>query len=130
MNPAELFSQVVERARRATWWQMLLVGVAAAFVLPLVLSVVVMVVTSMPLVIMVLAIAVALVMFARAWVREFAYLMRLGDEMFPGRNDKLIWAMTLVFLPPIGAWLFRAHPEVHWPEPKPKPGRADAFDVL
>src|SRR5262245_61923442 len=31
-----------------------------------------------------------LVLFARAWVREFRFLMALGDEDFPGRFDKPI----------------------------------------
>ena len=70
----------------------------------------------------------ALILFARAWVREFAYLMRLGDDAFPGRNDKLIWAILLIVLPPVGVWLFRAYREAHWPEAKPAKARAEAFD--
>ena len=53
--------------------------------------------------------------------------MRLDDEAFPGRNDKLIWAVLLIVLPPAGVWLFQGYREVRWPVAKP--GRAaDAVD--
>ena len=68
------------------------------------------------------------VMFARAWVREFAYLMKLRDDAFPGHNDKLIWAILLIVLAPVGTWLFQNYREAHWPEAKPTKGRADAFE--
>ena len=100
--------------RQAEGWQIALLVVIAVLVLPL-----------MP-VVLTLALLAALVMFARAWVREFAYLMRLNDDAFPGRNDKLIWAMVLVVLPPVGAWLFQNYREAHWPEAKP--GKADLYD--
>ena len=73
-----------------------------------------------------LALLAAFVLFARAWLREFTYLMRLRDDAFPGHNDKLIWAILLIVLPPVGAWLFGAYREAHWPEAKP--GQADAYD--
>ena len=73
-----------------------------------------------------LSIIAAVVLFARAWLREFTYLMKLHDEAFPGHNDKLIWAMLLIVLPPVGAWLFQTYREAHWPEAKSNKG--DAFD--
>ena len=57
-----------------------------------------------------------LTLFLRAWRNEFTFLMGLRDGDFPGRNDKLIWAVTLLFFAPIGLWLFRAYRHVHWPE--------------
>jgi hypothetical protein len=63
------------------------------------------------------AIIAAVVFFARAWVREFSFLMSLRDENFPGRSDKLIWAFVLVALPPVGLLAFRAVRKSHWPEP-------------
>jgi hypothetical protein len=68
------------------------------------------------------AIIAAVVFFARAWVREFTFLMSLRDENFPGRSDKLIWAFVLVALPPVGLLAFRAVRKSHWPEPaEPEP---------
>src|SRR5689334_6716873 len=52
----------------------------------------------------------AVVAFALAWFHEFRFLMRLNDDAFPGRNDKLIWALLLMLFPPVGAvvfWSFR-----------------------
>jgi hypothetical protein len=45
--------------------------------------------------------------------------MLLGDDAFPGRHDKLIWALLLFILPPVGVWLFRSYREVRWPATKP-----------
>jgi hypothetical protein len=59
----------------------------------------------------------ALFWFARAWQKEFVFLMGLRDEQFPGRHDKLIWAVLLMTLAPIGIWFFRAYRLAHWPEP-------------
>ena len=59
--------------------------------------------------------------FTVAWVREFLYLMALRDEDLPGRFDKPIWAAVLIFLAPLGLFLFRSHRLAHWPEPEPKP---------
>jgi hypothetical protein len=64
----------------------------------------------------VLALVAAALLFARAWLREFAFLMHVGDDAFPGRNDKLIWAVLLIVLPPVGLYLFRAHRRAYWPE--------------
>jgi hypothetical protein len=110
----EWVQRAVDWFRQAEGWQIALLVVAAVIVLPV-----------MPLV-LTLALLAALVMFARAWVREFAYLMRLKDDAFPGHNDKMIWAMLLIVLPPVGAWLFQNYREAHWPEVKP--GKADLFD--
>jgi hypothetical protein len=100
--------------RQAEGWQILGLVLLAVVLLP-----------ALPLV-LALAIVAALVLFARAWLREFTYLMRLRDDAFPGHNDKLIWAMLLIVMPPVGAWLFQTYREAHWPEAKST--RADAFD--
>jgi hypothetical protein len=59
--------------------------------------------------------------FVRVWCDEFVFLMGLRDEELPGRNDKLIWSVMLLILPPISVWLFRSYRVAHWPEPKPVP---------
>jgi hypothetical protein len=100
--------------RQAEGWQIALVVLAAIFIVP-----------ALP-VVLTLAVVAALFLFARAWLKEFTYLMRLGDDAFPGHNDKLIWAILLIVMPPVGAWLFQTYREAHWPEVKPT--RADAFD--
>jgi len=100
--------------RQAEGWQIALLIVVGLLVLPL-----------MPFV-LALGVVFALVLFARAWLREFTYLMRLGDDAFPGHNDKLIWAMLLIVLAPVGTWLFQNYREAHWPEAKPT--RGDAFE--
>jgi hypothetical protein len=100
--------------RQAEGWQIALLIIAAVVLLPL-----------MP-VVLTLAVVAAVVLFARAWLREFTYLMRLRDDAFPGHNDKLIWAILLIVLPPVGAWLFQTYREAHWPEAKSSKG--EAFD--
>ena len=110
----EGYEWAVDRLRRLNGWQLLFLLVILTAVLPLV-----------PVALLAVVLA-ALFLFGRAWVREFGYLMRLDDDAFPGRNDKLIWAMLLIVLPPVGAWMFGSYREAHWPEAKP--GRADAFD--
>ena len=104
--------------RQAEGWQVALVILAGIFILPL-----------MP-VVLTLGVVFALVLFGKAWLREFTYLMRLGDDAFPGHNDKLIWAILLIVLPPVGAWLFQTYREAHWPEAKPPRARGDAFDAF
>lgn len=69
--------------------------------------------------VVVFAVLVAAVLLAIAWVREFVGLMSLGDESFPGRYDKLIWAALLVVLPPVGLVTFSVYRKVHWPSAKP-----------
>jgi len=62
---------------------------------------------------------IAFVLMILAWVREFVFLMRQADDVFPGRNDKLIWALLLIVLPPVGALAFWSFRRAHWPEAKP-----------
>jgi hypothetical protein len=69
-----------------------------------------------PEVLAVVAVVAVVVLFARAWLREFSFLMGVDDSAFPGRNDKLIWAVLLIVLPPVGVYLFRAHRRAYWPE--------------
>lgn len=66
------------------------------------------------------ALALAVVLFGLEWLREFGFLMRLNDDAFPGRNDKLIWAILMIVLPPVGLWQFRSYRQAHWPEAKPE----------
>ncbi len=57
--------------------------------------------------------------FVRNWRNEFVLLMGLRDDDFPGRNDKLIWAILLVAFAPLSIWFFRSYRLAHWPEPEP-----------
>jgi hypothetical protein len=61
---------------------------------------------------------ILLTWFVRSWHREFVLLMGLRDDEFPGRHDKLIWAVVLLAFAPIGIWFFRSYRLAHWPEPK------------
>ena len=65
------------------------------------------------------------VWFVRNWQKEFVFLMGLRDDDFPGRHDKLIWAIVLLAFAPIGVWIFRSYRLAHWPEPKPRGGRSE-----
>ena len=56
-----------------------------------------------------LFVAALLLLFFRAWRREFLGLMATPDDAFPGRHDKLVWAALMVLLPPVGFWCYRAH---------------------
>ena len=112
----EWFRWAGQRLQRAEGWQLFLMAIIALLILPLVPA------------LLVLALIVAFVMLVRAWVREFVYLMKLRDDAFPGHNDKLIWAILLIVLPPVGVWMFHTYREAHWPEAKP--GRADGFDMF
>jgi hypothetical protein len=47
--------------------------------------------------------------FVGIWRKEFAILMSLRDEEFPGRHDKLIWAVVLLAFAPITVWFFRSY---------------------
>jgi len=74
-----------------------------------------------------------LLLFFRAWRREFLGLMACPDGAFPGRHDKLVWAALMVLLPPVGFWCyrayrgaFRAEPAEPLSRPKPTPA-ADPF---
>jgi hypothetical protein len=57
--------------------------------------------------------------FVRAWCHEFVLLMGLRDADLPGRYDKLIWAIVLFAIAPVGPWLFRYYRSTHWPQPAP-----------
>ncbi len=100
--------------RRSEGWQLALyvaLGLLAiAVVLPLALA------------LAVVALVVAVVL---AWVHEFVFLMRLGDEAFPGRQDKLVWAALMIVLPPIGLLAFWAFRKSHWIEDKPATPTSD-----
>lgn len=93
--------------RQAEGWQLLVALVVLAILLPLT-----------PALLFFAGLA-ALYVFAKAWIREFVFLMKLKDTDFPGAHDKLIWAMLLIVLAPVGVWLFHSYREAHWPEAKP-----------
>jgi hypothetical protein len=57
--------------------------------------------------------------FVRAWRKEFVFLMGLRDDDFPGRNDKLIWAIVLLVFAPFCVWFFRSYRLAHWPQREP-----------
>jgi hypothetical protein len=56
--------------------------------------------------------------FMRSWCNEFVFLMSRPDEDFPGRNDKVIWAIALLAFAPVSVWLFRSFRLAHWPATK------------
>ena len=91
----------------------------AAFVLALALMAFWLMAAALPLVIA-LAVVAVVVLFARDWLREFSFLMGVDDSAFPGHHDKLIWALLLIVLPPVGVYLFRAHRRAYWPESETK----------
>ena len=72
-----------------------------------------------------------LVLFARAWVHEFFFLMDRRDDEFAGRFDKAVWAFLLVALAPVGLWVFRSYRLSRWPDPSAEAvkGRASAADL-
>ncbi len=65
--------------------------------------------------VLILALAI-LVWFARNWRNEFVFLMGRRDEELPGKSDKIIWAVVLLAMAPVGVWLFRSFRLAHWPE--------------
>ena len=46
------------------------------------------------------------IIFGLVWVVEFAQLMALRDEDFPGRHDKALWVAAFVFGNVLGAVAF------------------------
>lgn len=72
--------------------------------------------TPAPFVVLVLFL---LTLFVMTWAREFRLLMDQPDSAFPGSRDKLIWALLLIVLPPVGVWLFRDYRLANVPEAKP-----------
>lgn len=78
---------------------------------------------ALPVAILVAA-AAGLVMFAEVWYKEFHDLMDLGDADFPGKNDKAIWAIFLICVPPVGVLTFRAYRRSRWADAKQVDPRA------
>ncbi len=89
----------------------------AAIVAGLLLAVPIMI-AALPIVLLVV-LAAGLVMFVELWIKEFRILMDLDDDVFKGRNDKLIWAILLIVAPPLGVGVFRSYRKLRWPEAKP-----------
>jgi hypothetical protein len=56
-----------------------------------------------------LAVVLVALLFLRAWRHTFVALMACRDDAFPGRSDKLVWALLLVLAPPVGFICFRAY---------------------
>jgi hypothetical protein len=63
----------------------------------------------------------ALALLAASWFREFRCLMWMTDDSFPGRNDKLVWAILMIVLPPVGVLAFWSFRRAYWPAPSEKP---------
>ncbi|GIW87894.1 MAG: hypothetical protein KatS3mg108_2218 [Isosphaeraceae bacterium] len=80
-----------------------------------------------------LALAAVLVLLVAGlivfWIGEFVGLMRLPDEAFPGRHDKLVWSILMIVLPPVGAiafWIYRRRdPLLGWPDKPRSPWHDD-----
>jgi hypothetical protein len=49
------------------------------------------------------------------WIHELRTLMVHRDDEFPGRFDKLIWSLALLFFAPAAVWLFRHYRRTQWP---------------
>ena len=65
-------------------------------------------------------------LFLRAWIRELVFLMSLGDDAFPGRYDKPVWALMLLMIPPLGLIVFRRFRHAHGlADPKPATARVE-----
>lgn len=45
-------------------------------------------------------------LLAAIWVYQFAFLMSLADQDFPGSYDKLIWAAAFILLAPVAPLAF------------------------
>ncbi len=61
---------------------------------------------------------VGLFLLATSWLKEFRFLMNLRDDAFQGHNDKLIWAILMIVLPPVGVGVFRSYRLQRWPAAK------------
>lgn len=109
LDPGKLH-EVFEQAKRNLW------PIAAAAVLLFVLAV-------SPPFFVALAGLLVLVLFARSWMHEFIFLMNLKDSDFPGQFDKLVWALLMIGMAPVGLWLFRGYHLAHWPEPAAQTGK-------
>ena len=53
----------------------------------------------------ILVIIISLIFFVY-WIRQFCEVIRAGDSDFPGRNDKLMWAIIIFFGSLPGALLY------------------------
>ncbi len=53
-----------------------------------------------------LLIVIASVALFAFWCYQFALLMMMEDDLFPGVYDKLIWGMAFVFLAPLAPIAF------------------------
>jgi hypothetical protein len=119
--------EALRRSRRRLWplrfnlWQMM-TGVAVAA-----LALVAFESVSGVVLAITLGSLLVLAWFIRNWCHEFVFLMGLRDEDFPGRNDKLTWAVALLALAPISIWFFRSYRLAHWPVPKSAPASYAEF---
>jgi len=52
------------------------------------------------------AISLIVVGFAIYWIYQFVQFMSFEDELFPGRYDKLIWAVVFLLAPPLAPFAF------------------------
>jgi hypothetical protein len=52
------------------------------------------------------ALFILAIIFGLVWIVEFAQLMALRDEDFPGRHDKALWVAAFVFGNVLGAVAF------------------------
>lgn len=50
--------------------------------------------------------AVIALILAAIWCYQFIELMLLSDTDFPGRYDKILWALTFMALPPLAPFAF------------------------
>jgi len=60
-----------------------------------------------------------MLLLAGFWVTQILDLMHRRDDEFPGRSDKLIWALVIILLPGLGAfayWLWKPLLPVASPE--------------
>jgi hypothetical protein len=112
-----LHEGVLRRLSRFKLWQVM----AVVVVLGLLFS---MASVPSPIIPFSLIVLIALGLFMKAWRNEFVFLMGRQDEDFPGRHDKLLWVLLLVFYAPAGVWFFRSYRLIHWPESAqaPEPG--------
>lgn len=40
------------------------------------------------------------------WIIQFSQLMTLGDDVFPGRYDKVLWVVAFVAVSPLAPFAF------------------------
>lgn len=103
-----------ERAARADLWPYALALLPVVLALIVTANVGILFLVAAPAALVLLG-AGLLALFLWAWVVEFLALMNRSDGAFPGRNDKLIWAILMIVLPPVGLFLFRSYRTASWP---------------